>query len=131
MNELVVTMIPAGSPQAKGRIERLWGTLQDRLVQKFILNRIKDIESNNKFMKKYIPKFNRRFSVEPKGKSVFRKLKKGVNIDYILCRKYPRKLDSGSAFSYGGNTLSFYPMENRQLLSRTPELASLPAKESG
>jgi len=54
-------------------------------------------------MKTYIPKFNARFSVIAKGGSVFRKLAKGTDIDYILCSKYFRKLDNGSAFSYGGN----------------------------
>lgn len=53
-------------------------------------------------MKKYIVRFNKRFSVTPKGEPVFRKLDKKINIDYILCSKYPRKLDSGSAFSYKG-----------------------------
>jgi len=101
MGELGVNMIPAGSPQAKGRIERLWGTLQDRLAQEFILNGIKDVGSANNFMKKYMAGFNRRFSVAPKGEPVFRKLRKGVNIDHILCRKIQRKLDGGSAFSYG------------------------------
>ena len=86
----------------KGRIERLWGTLQDRLVQEFILNGIKDVESANKFMATYIKKFNRRFSVVPKGESVFRKPGKGTRLDHILCRKIPRKLDGGSAFSYRG-----------------------------
>jgi len=52
-------------------------------------------------MKKHMAKFNRRFSVVPKGGPVFRKLGKGINLDYILCRKISRKLDSGSAFSYG------------------------------
>ena len=47
MDELGINMIPAGSPQAKGRIERLWQTLQDRLVQEFALNKIKDIDSAN------------------------------------------------------------------------------------
>ncbi|MDO9461211.1 MAG: integrase, partial [Alphaproteobacteria bacterium] len=101
MEELGVNMIPAGSAQAKGRIERLWGTLQDRLVQEFILNGIKDVGSANNFMKKYMARFNRRFSVTPKGEPVFRKLRKGVNIDHVLCRKISRKLDGGSAFSYG------------------------------
>ena len=100
MSELGVSMIPAGSAQAKGRIERLWGTLQDRLVQEFILNGIKDIEGANKFMTGYIKKFNRRFSVVPKGEPVFRKLGKGINLDYILCSKISRKIDGGSAFSY-------------------------------
>jgi len=102
MSELGVRMIPAGSPQAKGRIERLWGTLQDRLTQEFILNGIKDVESANKFMTTYIKKFNRRFSVSPKGETVFRKPGKGTCLDHILCRKTPRKLDGGSAFSYEG-----------------------------
>ena len=103
MDTLGVRMISAESPQAKGRIERLWGTLQDRLVQEFILNGIKDVESANKFMKKYIKKFNDRFSVVPKGESVFRKLDKNTNLDYILCSKIPRKIDNGSAFSYKNN----------------------------
>ncbi len=103
MSELGINMIPAGSPQAKGRIERLWGTLQDRLVQEFVLNEIKDIDSANDFIKKYIPKFNARFSVVPKKGPVFRELDSSLNLDYILCSKYTRKLDSGSAFSYAGN----------------------------
>ncbi|MFC2145547.1 ISNCY family transposase, partial [Actinomycetota bacterium] len=103
MDTLGVKMIPAGSAQAKGRIERLWGTLQDRLVQEFRLHGIKDTESANIFMKKYIKKFNDRFSVVPKGESVFRKLRKDTNLDYILCSKIPRKLDRGSAFSYKNN----------------------------
>lgn len=118
MDELGVNMIPAGSAQAKGRIERLWGTLQDRLVQEFILNGIKDVESANIFMKKYIKKFNDKFSVIPKGESVFRKLGKGINIDYILCRKISRKLDGGSAFSFGGK---YY-----QLLSGGKPAATIP-----
>ncbi|HUU41786.1 MAG TPA: ISNCY family transposase [Desulfatiglandales bacterium] len=118
MEELGINMIPAGSPQAKGRIERLWGTLQDRLVQEFILNGIKDIESANKFMATYIKKFNRRFSVVPRGESVFRKPGKGTRLDHVLCRKIPRKLDGGSAFSYMGK---YY-----QLLSGGKPAATIP-----
>ena len=102
MDELGIRMIPAGSPQAKGRIERLWGTLQDRLVVEFGLNEIKDVDSANEFMKKYILRFNKRFSIEPKGEPVFRKFDRRTNIDYILCTKILRKLDNGSAFSYKG-----------------------------
>ena len=64
---------------------------------------IKDIGSANEFMKKYIKKFNKRFSVVPGGESVFRKLDKDTNLDYILCSKIPRKIDNGSAFSYKNN----------------------------
>ncbi len=100
MDELGINMIPAGSPQAKGRIERLWGTLQDRLVQEFSLNKIKDIDDANKFLRNYVKKFNKKFSVKPKGDPVFRELAKEVVLDYILCRKEIRKLDNGSAFSF-------------------------------
>jgi transposase len=102
MGELAVKMIPAGSPQAKGRIERLWGTLQDRLVQEFNLNKIKEIDDANKFLKNYVKKFNKKFSVKPKGDPIFREPGKEVVLDYILCGKIPRKLDGGSAFSYRG-----------------------------
>jgi len=118
MDELGINMIPAGSPQAKGRIERLWGTLQDRLVVEFALNGIVDIDSANLFMAKYMDKFNRRFSVKPKGEPVFRKLSSGVDIDYILCRKIPRKLDNGSAFSFKGG---YY-----QLISGGKSAATIP-----
>jgi len=118
MDTLGVKMIPAGFPQAKGRIERLWGTLQDRLVQEFRLHGIKDMESANKFMKKYIARFNDKFSVVPKGEPVFRKPDKNTNLDYILCSKISRKLDRGSAFSYKGKYF--------QLVSGGKPAAALP-----
>ncbi|MCG9478729.1 MAG: hypothetical protein K9H14_00795 [Actinomycetia bacterium] len=58
----------------------------------FSLNGIKDIDSANLFMGKYIKKFNQRFSVVSKGEPVFRKLSQAINIDYILCSKTPRNL---------------------------------------
>jgi transposase len=118
MDTLGVTMIAARSAQAKGRIERLWGTLQDRLAVEFALNRIKDAGSANLFMKGYMAKFNKRFAVTPKGEPVFRKLDKGINLDYILCSKIPRKLDNGSAFSFRG---SYY-----QLVKNGKPAATIP-----
>lgn len=47
-------MFPASSPQAKGRIERLWETLQSRLVTEFRINHITAIESANNFLESYI-----------------------------------------------------------------------------
>ena len=118
MSELGINLIAAGSPQAKGRIERLWATLQDRLVVEFLLNGIKDIDDANMFMQNYINEFNRRFSVAPKGETVFRKAAKAINIDYILCRKLKRKLDNGSALSYKG--------EHYQLISNGRIASTIP-----
>jgi len=68
MGELQVEVIPANSPQAKGRVERLFGTLQDRLIKELRLANISTIESANQFLEEiFIPKFNARFAVTPRS----------------------------------------------------------------
>ena len=57
---LGIDMFPASTSQAKGRIERLWETFQDRLITEFKLNKIKTIDEANDFLKKYIKKYNKR-----------------------------------------------------------------------
>lgn len=67
MKELNVVVIHAHSPQGKGRIERLFKTLQDRLVKELRLAQIKTITEANEFLENiFIPKFNEKFSVVPK-----------------------------------------------------------------
>ena len=68
MNQVGVEPITAHSPQAKGRVERMNGTLQDRLVKELRLAGITNIKEANEFLKKYIPKFNAKFAVVPKRK---------------------------------------------------------------
>lgn len=66
--DLDVKVINAGSPQAKGRVERLFGTLQDRLVKELRLAGISSIPAANRFLDEvYLPKHNQRFSVPPKN----------------------------------------------------------------
>ncbi len=66
--DLDVKVINAGSPQAKGRVERLFGTLQDRLVKELRLAGISTIPTANRFLAQtYLPKHNRQFSVPPKN----------------------------------------------------------------
>lgn len=64
LDELGIQLIAARSPQAKGRIERLWGTLQDRLVKELRKAGACDLESANRVLASYLPKFNARFRVE-------------------------------------------------------------------
>ena len=67
MKELQIEVIPANSPQAKGRVERLFGTLQDRLIKELRLAGISTILSANQFLKEiFIPKFNAKFAVIPR-----------------------------------------------------------------
>lgn len=65
MSQVGVNLITAHSPQAKGRVERMFETLQDRLVKELRLANIITIEEANKFLEKYIPKFNAKFAVVP------------------------------------------------------------------
>ncbi len=69
MNQLGVNPITAHSPEAKGRVERMFGTLQDRLVKELRLAGISTIEDANKFLEEFIPKFNAKFSVIPSRKT--------------------------------------------------------------
>ncbi|MCX7904887.1 MAG: ISNCY family transposase [Caloramator sp.] len=103
MKELGITTITAHSPQAKGRIERLWNTLQSRLPVEFKIAGIKTIDEANEFLKKYVFEFNSLFSVEPlSDESAFRPLSKDVDLDSVLCVKEKRKVDNGGVFSFYG-----------------------------
>ena len=91
LKELGVEVIHAYSPQAKGRIERLFGTLQDRLVKEMRLRVIRSIEEGNRFLKQYLPIYNKRFSVRSMESNDFHRcLPKGLNLDAILCIKTER-----------------------------------------
>ena len=93
-------MFPASSPQAKGRIERLWETLQSRLVTDFRINKITNIEQANKFLINYIEKNNSSFSVEPiSNNTTFLKLPKRYNLDELLCVRFERTIDNAGVFS--------------------------------
>ena len=100
VEELGIDMFPASSAQAKGRIERLWETLQSRLVTEFRINKIKNIDDANKFFVNYISKYNSKFAVEPaNSKSVFLRLPKRYNLDELLCVKFERTIDNSGVFS--------------------------------
>ncbi|MBU4087041.1 MAG: ISNCY family transposase [Nanoarchaeota archaeon] len=85
MNQLGIRVIHANSPQAKGRVEKMNGTLQRRLVKEMRLKNINTIPEANKYLKEiFIPKFNKQFAVVPKKKNdLHRKLniieKNGLN----------------------------------------------------
>ena len=63
--ELGITFIAAQSPQAKGRVERLWGVLQDRLCSELRLAHACDLDSANAVLRKFIADYNRRFARTP------------------------------------------------------------------
>ena len=93
LKELGVEVMHAHSPQAKGRIERLFKTLQDRLIRDMRLRKIKTISQANEFLGWYLSAHNKRFAIKPIEKVNFhRALPQNVDLDKILCVKTDRAL---------------------------------------
>jgi hypothetical protein len=80
-----LSIINARSPQAKGRIERLWNTLQDRVKEELRLYGIDSMEKANEFLPKFLERYNKRFAVEPQDpEPAFRELPPDIDLDNIL-----------------------------------------------
>jgi transposase len=101
LEQLGVEHIGAFSPQARGRSERAFQTLQDRLVKELRLARIAGIEAANAFIGEvYLPAHNARFAVDPAGEgSAFTPIP-GVNLDEILCVQEERQVMNDNCVSY-------------------------------
>ena len=101
---LGIDLITANSPQAKGRVERLFQTLQDRLVKELRLQNISTIEKANEFlMEKFIPEFNLKFSVKPDKKiNLHRKIKKleMARMDSAFSRQTLRKVNNDFTINF-------------------------------
>jgi len=104
MKELGINLIFAKSPQAKGRIERLWNSLQSRLITELNVANIQFIDAANKFLNLFISKYNARFAVAPKDAvSAFLPIDNSMILAHILCIKETRRIDSGFTFSFRKN----------------------------
>ena len=94
--EVGTKVIHAHSPQAKGRIERVFATLQDRLVKEMRLAGVNTIKEANEFLEYYLPKHNERFAKEQlKERDLHQPLPKGVNLYEIFCLRAPRTINNG------------------------------------
>jgi transposase len=103
LKELGVEVIHAQSPQAKGRVERLFGVLQDRLVKEMRLQGIKTKEEANAFLKTYLYGYNRRFRVCPANDTdAHVKLPGYFNLDKYLCIKAQRTIRKDNTIAYNG-----------------------------
>ena len=79
-----IELIYANSPQAKGRVERMFETLQDRLVKEMRLEGIKTLKEANAFLKRYLPIFNKKFNVQARESGNLHTSVKGLNLKEIL-----------------------------------------------
>ena len=99
--KLNIEVILALSAEGKGRIERLWGTLQDNLPYIFRRLGISDNQSANEFLKSWLPRFNQEFSVKSRSNiSRWKPLPRHFNIDYELSIKVSRRTDSYGVFLF-------------------------------
>jgi transposase len=101
LRELNVRKIHAWSPQAKGRIERLFHTFQDRVIKEMRLKGISTIAQGNRFLSSYLPVYNRRFSVTPKKEEDLHRTP-GIDLDTVLCIKTERVLKNDNTIQYHG-----------------------------
>jgi len=110
MDELGIKIIKAYSPQAKGRIERVWGTFQDRLIAEMRLEGINNREEANNFLPFFLKDFNKKFCCKPKKHIVaFRKSPPVKELDRILCLKEPRTVSKDHTIKFHGLLLQIPP----------------------
>jgi hypothetical protein len=110
LRELAIQPIFALSPQAKGRIERLWATFQDRLVTELRLAGTTSREEANEVLRDFLPRFNARFSVPPVQPGLaYRQPPPGLCREGVLCFKYQRTVARDNTVRFGGRTLQLLP----------------------
>ena len=102
--DLGVTLILAHSPQAKGRIERLWNTFQDRLVSELRLAKAKTMEQAQVVLERYIGVHNRKFSTPAKAEPAWRKVS-ALEIERALCFKQQRTVAKDNTITFEGTVL--------------------------
>lgn len=103
LTDIGSTLILARSPQAKGRVERLFETLQDRLIKELKLAHVTTIEQGNLFLTTWLPIFNRRFMVTPASTiSSYRVLPNHLPLDLIFSIQEDRYVRSDNTISFAG-----------------------------
>jgi transposase len=108
MAELHIEHIKAITPQAKGRVERLWVTFQDRLVIELRLLGINTIEEANAALPHLLQKHNQKFAVQPsETESAYIELDPQLNLNHIFTIREFRQLGHGHTLSYGGKIYTF------------------------
>jgi transposase len=110
LKDLGIELKAARSPQAKGRIERLWGTLQDRLIKDLRKANATTLEEANLVLRWFIPKYNHQFQFKPEQEdSQFVPLNNTFNPDHLFCFKYTRKVANDNTISLNNNKLQIQP----------------------
>jgi hypothetical protein len=117
--QLQIVSIAARSPQAKGRIERLWGTLQGRLVSELRLAGACTLEQANQVLQAYVPRFNAQFAVPAADPALaWQALRASLTLDECFCWQEERSVALDNTVSYHQQRLQLLPTQTRQNWAR-------------
>ena len=117
MNELNITSIRSRSPQARGRVERLWGTFQDRLVSELRLAGARTISEANQVLWDHLPRHNQKFAV-PAAQPDLAFRAPGGDLDDIFCFKYQRTVGLDNVVRFSPHRLQVMPTNGRYSYAR-------------
>lgn len=110
LEELGIQPIFANSPQAKGRVEKLFETLQDRLVAEMEHLGIRDIAGGNAHLEeRYLAEFNKRFGVVPESEHKWRRLKSGMDLEKTCSFCYGASVSNDNAVRFSGLVFDIPP----------------------
>jgi len=115
LKELAIESIAARSPQAKGRVERLFGTFQDRLGSELRLAGAKTLEEANRVLRAFLPRFNRKFAVAAAEEGLaYRLVPPDFIGDEVFCFKYYRTVGADNVVAVGMQRIQIHPCNGRQ-----------------
>lgn len=122
-----MTLIPAGSPQAKGRIERLWGTFQDRLVSELRLVGAKSQPQAQAVLEHYLPEHNRKFSKPAARDQAAWRQASLKQIEQSLCFKQQRTVAKDNTVTFEGTVFQI-PKNSPYRSYANKRIADIPEK---
>jgi transposase-like protein len=105
LTELDIELIHARSPQAKGRVERAFRTIQDRLCHMLKQEQITTLEQAKSCLTRFTTSYNRKFSRVPKSPNSFFRSLIRYDLNTVMCLKHPRKIHNGRILKFNGKTL--------------------------
>lgn len=127
-HQLGIDLNTTSTPQTKGRVERVFGTLQSRLIIELRLEGITCIHEANKFLNRYLKKFNEQFAVPfDYTKSVYDTQLTDEKINYTLAVISKRKVDNGNSIKYKNHYYQFYLQDSLVCVSPKTECCVLEA----
>jgi len=117
LEELGINIIPANSPQAKGRIEVTFRLFQDRLIKEMRLSKVKDYSEADKFLKeKFLPWYNSRYTHE--AESSYSPLPQDKNLDTIFCIKKTRTVNNDNTVQIYSHIIQILPSRLKRTFAK-------------